>query len=409
MADFSLYQTDVLFLLVGANPLPNYVAGRLLAKPGATLYLLHSDEEKSTHDIADRLKSALAACHSDLTISLRGIPRADPRIIHAKMEALLKEVSPRADVGLNYTGGTKPMAVHVYHALRQTYPRGCFSYLDAASLAMVIQREGTPTQRVPVGREVKLDFQTLFDLHGYEVGNFRRDPEHPELYHAITKVCATPQGFHEWKGQWHKQKQSKGWLQSGRPLTNLPTRSEYPHLAPIIEVFERWGEKSEQISQHLGLSSLDSCYTWFNGTWLEEYTFECLSKVAKQLAIQTIGIDLKPMPVDRREKERPKNLQLDVAAIVGYQLFAISCIASEQQGGETKKHLFEVFVRARQVGGDEARIGLVCCVPKPADLQAEVEETWDAEGKIRVFGQDQLLDLPAWLEDWFKTANKEAP
>ncbi|HIE48235.1 TPA: hypothetical protein EYP84_05040 [Candidatus Bipolaricaulota bacterium] len=98
---------------------------------------------------------------------------------------------------------------------------------------------------------------------------------------------------------------------------------------------------------------------------------------------------------------------MDVAAILGYQLFAISCIASKQGGGETKKHLFEIFVRARQLGGDEARIGLVCCVPNPAALQAEVEETWDAEGKIRVFGQGQLLDLAVWLEDWFRTANRE--
>jgi len=410
MSDFSPYETDVLFLLVGANPLPNYVAACLLTRPDATLYLLHSLERgQNTHDVAERLAAALkrSSYRPNLTVHLRGVSRSDPDAIERQMKTLLKEVSPRADVGLNYTGGTKAMSVHVYHALRPAFPRGCFSYLDAASLTMVIKREGTPTQEIPVGREVELDFETLFSLHGYKVDKIRCKPEHSELYRALAQVCATPQGFHEWKGPWDKQKQSKGWLKSGGPLKSLPTRDEYPHLGPVIEVFERWGGKPEQIAQRLGQSSLNSCCNWFDGTWLEEYTFECLSAVAERLAVETIGIDLKPKPVTRREKEKPKNLQLDVAAIIGYQLFAISCITSKEEGGETKKHLFEAFVRARQLGGDEARVVLVCCVGKPQVLQREVEQSWDAEGKIRVFGQDHLLDLAAWLEDWFQTANRE--
>lgn len=403
MLDFAPYQSQVLFLLIGANPLPNYVAASLLAKPHGTLYLLPSEGENSqtnTYEVAERLQAVLARpqCRPDLTICIRGIPRTDPHLITCRVKTLLHELSPGSDVGLNYTGGTKPMATHVYHTLRVAYPNGCFSYLDATSLQMVISREGTPLQSVPVGRAVDLDFATLFALHGYEIGDRRQEPRHAELYHAIARVCATAEGFRAWKG----------WLKGGRPLVDLPRRQEHPLLKPIIDVFETWGDTPQQVAHHLGLTSLDSCHTWFNGTWLEEYTLECLHAAAEQLNITRIGIDLKPRPVIRSEKVKPRNLQLDVAAIIGYQLFAISCIASEQNGGETKRHLFEAYVRAQQLGGDEARTGLICCVANPAFLEAEVEVIWDAEGRIRIFGRDQLPDLAAWLEDWFQTANKEA-
>ena len=396
MSGLSPYQTDLLYLLVGVNPLPNYVAARLLARPNATLYLLHSVEEKNTYDVADRLKAALTKteCRPDLTIHLRGISRADPRDIQARMNDLLRGISPSADVGLNYTGGTKPMSVHVYHALRQAYPRGCFSYLDATSLAMVINREGTPTQRVPVGREVELDFETLFGLHGYELEPPRQTAVQPQFCRTLAQVHTTSQGCKQWRA----------WLNTFRePDPRLPTVADYPALEPAIQGFADLcdGMPTEVgVAQALGFDALKNCTKFLNGGWLEEYTFEALAPLAGPLRFCDYGIALKP------QKPGQADFDIDVAAMWGYQLFAISCRMTEKRSF-AKEHLFEVFVRARQLGGDEARIGLVCCVKNPAALQAEVEETWDAEGKIRVFGQDQLLDLPDYLEDWFRTANRE--
>ncbi len=391
------YQTDVLFLLVGANPLPNYVAACLLTRPNATLYLLHSQEEgQNTYDVAERLATALKESHyqPNLTTHLRGIPRSDPDAIEKQMEAMLKEIPPAAEVGLNYTGGTKPMSVHVYHALRRAYPRGCFTYLDATSLTMVINREGIPTQRVPVGRAVELDFETLFGLHGYELQSLRREAKKPQFCRTLAQVHATSQGCKQWRK----------WLWTFRePDLQLPTAADYPALEPAIRGFGDLcsGTPSETgVAWALGFETLVSCSKFFNGGWLEEYTFDALAPLAAPLGFCDYGIALKP------QKPGQADFDIDVAAMWGYQLFAISCMMTEKPKF-AKEHLFEVFVRARQLGGDEARIGLVCCVPKPATLQAEVEETWDAEGKIKVFGQEHLVDLAAWLENWFQTANRE--
>ena len=55
-------RSDHLFLLVGKNPLPNLVAASLLAKPGATIWLLHSDDPeegpKGTKRAAEALEIA---------------------------------------------------------------------------------------------------------------------------------------------------------------------------------------------------------------------------------------------------------------------------------------------------------------------------------------------------------------
>ena len=93
-----------------------------------------------------------------------------------------------------------------------------------------------------------------------------------------------------------------------------------------------------------------------------------------------------------------------MAALVGYQLFAISCQATKDIDS-TKEHFFECYIRARQLGGDEARTALVCLVESGDILCRELERDWDAEGKIKVFDRNDLKDLPAAFEAWFRTAS----
>ena len=57
------------------------------------------------------------------------------------------------------------------------------------------------------------------------------------------------------------------------------------------------------------------------------------------------------------------------------------------------------------MGGDEARIALVCRNNQPLGLEKEIKESWFSEGRIRVFGLPHLVNLEAAMRDWFKTAN----
>jgi hypothetical protein len=60
----------------------------------------------------------------------------------------------------------------------------------------------------------------------------------------------------------------------------------------------------------------------------------------------------------------------------------------------------EAYVRARQAGGDEARVGLVCVYKDPKALQEEIASDLDAAGKIRVFGQEDLIPLADRIKEW---------
>ena len=148
-------------------------------------------------------------------------------------------------------------------------------------------------------------------------------------------------------------------------------------------------------AQAAGLKHAGHLAEWLDGKWLEHYTLGAFQQVADQCKIHNYGMNLEPIG-------EPK-FEFDVAAMRGYQLFAISC-TTEHEVGRCKLKLFEAYLRARQLGGDEARVGLVCCYGNPDYLRHQVERAWDAQGKVRVFGRADLPTLPASLVDWFNTA-----
>ena len=100
-------RSDHLFLLIGTNPLPNWVAGQLLLRDGGRLYLVHSPETKPH---AERLSVSLSKPDA-LSIPAERIKRvptaeANEREIYAKVSSQLQEIRD-GTVGLHYTGATK--------------------------------------------------------------------------------------------------------------------------------------------------------------------------------------------------------------------------------------------------------------------------------------------------------------
>lgn len=95
-----------------------------------------------------------------------------------------------------------------------------------------------------------------------------------------------------------------------------------------------------------------------------------------------------------------RQFEFDIAAMRGHQLFAISC-TTDSSKPLRKAKLIEAFVRARQLGGDEARVALVCAYGDPAALEAEIAEDWFTVGRVRVFGRPDLTQLAEKLTRWF--------
>ncbi len=431
---FDRYRADVLFLLVGGNPLPNYVAAQLMAKEDADIHLLATP---GTDSVAKRLKTKLCQVMDKAYIHHHTMPEAGGyEIEQALMGILSKANIGSRRVGLNYTGGTKDMAVHVYDRIQDLYgaKKAVFSYLDARSLRMSIYIDAQPTQWPSTARAITPTLQDLWELHGLvpKTGKFeqRKTARLPTLCRAIAEVHSTPAGFRQWR-EWL----SSLWGDNGVP----PESEQYPKLRPVIDELERLcggSPDATTLARLIGFERLSSCRDFFRGKWLEEYALDAILSFREKVGIQdwAIGLKLQPPPPEDPQEAQSPDFDLDVVALSGYQLLLLSCIASEagdpesdeddespeptmtlpakkKKGAgnrsEAKKHLFEAYVRARQVGGDEAKAALISCVANPGPLQAEVEQKWDAKDKIKVFGQSDLVALHSPLETWFRTANRQ--
>lgn len=389
--ELEAYQTDHLFLLIGTNPLPNYVAALLLAKEEGSIHLLHSKGDHGTERIARLLGSEIKKRKPKIKEILPWeVNEANSNYIFQKITDMLGHIPPEATVGLHYTGGTKAMAVHVYRAIAEMRPNAIFSYLDARTLSIMIDGISSPIKLNPESMGCALDLAELIPLHGYKRTIIRTNPFQPDLCQAMAKVCSQEVSLKEWQSWcWDNKFQS------------LPDINKYPLLKNILDEFDKMcGQRAtpDLVAKCLGFGHLVNCKNWLEGTWLEEHTLWAITQFAGKSTISSYSVDVK------LKRPRSREFQLDVAAIMGYQLFAISCMASKDKD-KCKEHLLEVAVRARQIGGDEARIGLVCCYPNPSALEEEINEAWFTDGRVKVFGMKDLPELPIRLQNWFETAN----
>ena len=389
--ELEAYQTDHLFLLIGANPLPNYIAALLLSKDEGSIHLLHSKGDHGTERIARLLGSAIKKRKPKIKEILPWeVNEANSNYILQRITDLLGHIPPEATVGLHYTGGTKAMAVHVYRAIAEMRHKAIFSYLDARTLSIMIDGISNPIKLIPEDMGCALDLAELIPLHGYKRPIIRTNPFQPDLCQAMAMVYSQEVSLKEWQS----------WCWDNK-FESLPDISKYHSLKDILDEFDKMcGQRAtpDLVAKCLGFKHLENCRNWLMGIWLEEYTLWAINQFAGKSTISSYSVDVK------LERAGSRRFQLDVAAIIGYQLFAISCMASKEKD-KCKEHLLEVAVRARQIGGDEARIGLVCCYPNPSALEEEINEAWFTEGRVKVFGMKDLPELPIRLQNWFETAN----
>jgi hypothetical protein len=390
------FRTKNLFLLMGTNPLPNYVAAKLLSKAEGRIYFVHT---KETNNITDKLIELLDLNEKQFC----KVPTEDTDAYNV-FSQVFSYSNGKKDIGLNYTGGTKIMSVHAYRAIEKNCPDAVFSYLDARELSMRISKLNDPLLHpFPVNLLVTLPFSTLLRMHGYtldEKKTPKKDPFHPEVARNLAEVpienlrCWCNYNLRSGPGTEIKGKKKKS---QRKELLEVKLPND-PCLAVISSArlgCNTLGELSEKWNMYIV-----ELAEWLDGKWLEHYTLWSIRENASSCDISDVGLGIEP---------NEKIFEFDIIAMRGYQLFAISC-TTESKKGLLKQKLFEAYIRARQMGGDEARVGLVCCAspdnPKsnPEKIEQELQVEWEAKDKIRVFGTDSLPILKEKLADWFKSS-----
>jgi hypothetical protein len=478
MSDIRDYQANHLLLLVGANPMPNAVAGKLLTVPGGTITLIHSRATDSL-DLAQRLKLwLLKAGYSD--IGFTQVEEANAASVYERVREMLGKYESdhgitnkahMARVGLNYTGGTKVMSVHAYRALEdwaKSHDReAIFSYLDARTLQMRFdQVAGRDANSFYVGLEVEIGIRDLLELHNWKLDlPPTTEPVLPQSAAALLNVYSNLTTARIWTDWLHNElfpiarkpvailppfwvSQSKQALEGlydvERPAPNDQWKSKtklrnqaiaWPDLPDLRETMRI--ELGQDGAEKLNLTAAtgtnrckdeeDFC-KWLSGIWLECAVLSALQNCSQKLHLKDCYMDLRPKVLSSQEKA--ELFQFDVVAMHGYQLFAFSCSTESASPGHDKggrgifdsklekgpgrgllkQKLFEAYVRARQMGGDEACVALVCCMEqrKADELEDEMRRDISPEGRIRVFGRECLVNLTEHITDWVRQQSKES-
>ncbi|WP_445242954.1 Card1-like endonuclease domain-containing protein [Microcoleus sp. N3A4] len=429
-SEFDKYKVDHLFLLIGENPLPNYVAARLLLNPGGTPYLVYTT---GTEKPAKRLQTILSSEPIGLKTA-QLVPlndgEADAYQIQKAIRSKLETIKD-GKIGLNYTGGTKAMAVHAYRAVfSKERPQTVFSYLDPRRLEMCIDRENGDRIRIKVKPEViPVELAKVFQIHGWtwqEKSDPIDKPELPEAAKAFAEFHKNGDLVQLWRDWCNEvlrkaardEKDKNKWKKETK-LTEISTLSleKLKSKENIMSTLSHLGVVGEDLSLHAikekGIKSLESACKWLDGEWLEHYVLQQVQEIPEELFIYDSATSFWIRnPID------PKNtkFQFDVAFMRGYQLFAISCTTIARKS-DCKSKLFEAYIRARQLGGDEARVALVCCASEKDVNALETEivnvfnpapESGQRNHKIAVFGRDDLMDLASRIAEWIKQNDKDA-
>jgi hypothetical protein len=426
------YQTEHLFLLIGKNPLPNYVAAKLLANERTTVHLIHSSD---TLVYAQRLENKLkGACQFAEKICVQP---SEANKIKGKITERLGGIN--RSVGLNYTGGTKAMAVHIYRAVADKAPNAKFSYLDPRSLAVLIDPpEGVEDERrfylgKPNGsteeqenfKKTKISLDELLYLHKLILfQDVRPKPRGIKIVEAIQSEAIEKDSW------WDFQKALRRCLDDAQKASNYNAfneankgemekqlrkqQIEFPSdLSNLKKAFaENFPCQNVISTNQLALANLPNdvdaieFVNFLLGTWLEDFTLSRMIEikdgngkaVQEKCYLESCGSSLEvALPQKKATDPKRRFFELDVVAMRGYRLFAISC-SQESSIFKVKRKLFEAVHRAKQIAGDEARIGLVCLAKSSNinKIKSQLEED-----HIEVFGREDLANLDEKLEKWF--------
>lgn len=439
------WMADHQLVLVGANPLPCYVVAKLLLRPGRTLHLVHTPEMK---DAVERIGESFPGWQRSEIDN-----PANPAVIKAAVQHALDQCVTGAVVGLNYTGGTKSMAVHAHHTAvswqESTRREVIRTYLDAGTLSLYRDDHATP---IYVQRKVDMKIDCLLKLHGIGLDPQRpaeREPRHADLCRTLAGAHQSEAGqnaYDRWCQRYlRRSKQtdrelvegilSKAGLVQARlasvPDTDIaitkvaddlrgstacrselvekktqfpynpipfPTDGELAAVASSLrEIFKIAGDSFDPVAvandPGLGFRGIADLVKFLDGDWVEHWVLQCFNEVKAKTGIGDIATTLKTT-------KDPYDFEFDVAALQGYQLYAVSCTRSSDRH-LCKSKLFEAVVRATQLGGDEAKVALVCCDRNAQQLQKQVVEAWRAKREhVRVFGPCELPVLTSHFESW---------
>ncbi|RLI53461.1 MAG: hypothetical protein DRP09_15685 [Candidatus Thorarchaeota archaeon] len=344
-------------VIVGSNPLPNLLVVDN-EKPQEVI-LLYSQQ---TSNVAKRLRKY----YREAGIETKNVVIRDATDSNRCRAAVTDEMGMYR---LDYTGGTKVMSssIHAEWSRRGGTPDRA-SYVDDRSGLI----------RFDDGRSVPLkltaDLHSILRIHGLNPRGERFvEPQGPRPEDAAVLA-----------------------------------RKFLTERESILELARKIGEKPvnpadyglklsrDLIGDNLERPAFTEWSSFLRGKWLELWVGELIR--------QSGFVDKEKVHIGLEVQIRVSHFELDVVVLHQHRVYVISCTTlTDRNYQQSKMKLFEVMIRARQIGGSLARAALVAplgkvtggdgkVVDRLATLQQTAAEMWDSANPPRVFGIDHMKE-----------------
>lgn len=386
---------DTLILLVGTNPLPNFVVSEYFLKNNINLeniVLIYSEKTRTqagTGDFAKRIEELIKKRFIGRKINFIKIPLSDVslpnRIYNDLRNSLSKRIMPNSKIHLNYTGGTKSMAVQCYKFLNENFKEKCtYSYLDARSFQIVYDKDEKRSE--DLRKIVNVTLEEILELHGYDIINKQKckdDSEYENPFRNAVEFLGELIERDRLKEYFEAYDRGKFIDEKGHFIIKPQKLKEIfknynPHPL-LIDIIQRLPEKYKIFDQNGNFqekskSEIKSTIKFLDGQWLELYVFETLKEKFN------VCLDLE---IRKQIWHSDLKFQLDLIIIKGYQLIGISCTTSSEKA-LCKSKGFEVFLRITQIGGQEARAVLITTMDEEKRSQVEEELQIDTGGRENI-------------------------
>lgn len=345
-----------LIFTVGTNPLPVWVAWYHLKNQLGQNIKVRLVHTQGTVDERNRLEEC---CHgANFLDSIQTSPGA-PGVVRNDVQVILDNLDGIDLLHVHYTGGTKVMSVETVAALEYNLPSGVnvdTSYLDPrGELGPTIVDFNGNTLVSDTRMGVPADLSNVAYLNGFELGPFKHQYRDNDLGRDVTKNCSAPATLNNVQ------------MQDG---ANALNRMGSPHPGGF-----NW-----QHFEYAAYVALKDALEQISARNRARNNYQIFHSVN----IRRIGAT-----------QRDPYFELDVVAVLGYQVVVISCTL-DTRNAPIKKKGMEVILRARQLGGDEAQ-AIVLCQANPVNaprIEKELEDTVGSAGApLRVWGTNRWADL----------------
>jgi hypothetical protein len=387
-------QFSDLVLIVGTNPLSPFVVAKYFLSRAEefshleTVWLLYSEKKElqdSTKDHARNLQEHLEREYP-IRVHLHPIRDiSDAQQVQADIGELVLRIDG-SHVHLNYSGGTKVMVTHTYRTLeRSTIPVKSFSYLDGRLFRIINDETGLPIHSEDLRKLVRVSFQDFIGLNDFELYRPYRETLPDDLMQPLEgfkRLVQEKRLFDFWGAPGSRT----GWRYLREHLGNvmhhiynierekyqrkfkhniqeqLPTyysQIAYFHpsdtfsellsyFGPTFPFFQPKGTlRPESDADFVNLFRM---IRFLDGEWLEMYVFQAMAAAMRGLGMRN---DL-CMGVELKKRDWSTFFEMDVAALIGYQLIGVSCTTYDSKA-PCKNKGFEVIHRTRQIGGDDIK------------------------------------------------------